>query len=83
MGLSCFGVYFPVIRSRLTVFAMTGLPKPIVHTNKTMVFLDAAKTMFDAHEETLLDHYGDGRWYSPVPSLHVLPLTTTLHLIGH
>ncbi|KAL8817287.1 MAG: hypothetical protein Q9191_008175 [Dirinaria sp. TL-2023a] len=55
-----------------------GLPKPIVHSNKTMVYYDAAKDMPDADEETILDHYGDGRWYTPVPSLHIVGMTGVL-----
>ncbi|KAI4089244.1 MAG: hypothetical protein L6R37_008075 [Teloschistes peruensis] len=49
----------------------TGLPKPTVYTNESMVTLDAAKVMPDAHEQTFSDQYSDGRWHSPVPSLHV------------
>ena len=65
------------------MFEMIGLPKPIVHSNKTMVYYDTANAMPDAHEETISDHYGDGRWYTPVPSLHVCVLASALSLIGH
>lgn len=44
-----------------------------------MTSLDAAKTMPDAHTETMNDHFQNSRWYTPLPTLHVSfgPFTTS------
>lgn len=45
-----------------------------------MASLDAAKTMPDAHTETMNDHFQNSRWYTPLPTLHVSfgPFTTVI-----
>lgn len=50
-----------------------GLPKPIIYTNMMMTSLDAARSMPDRDAETIMDHYANSRWYTPLPSLHVQP----------
>ncbi|MCJ1250586.1 hypothetical protein MMC30_007814 [Trapelia coarctata] len=56
----------------------TGLPKPIVFTNQMMTSLDAAKTMPATDQETPIDHFSNGRWYTPLPNLHFVGMTVTL-----
>ncbi|KAL8898242.1 MAG: hypothetical protein Q9207_006806 [Kuettlingeria erythrocarpa] len=56
----------------------TGLPKPIVYTNMMMTSIDAARTMPNSDDETILDHYAEHRWYTPLPSLHFVGMTATL-----
>ncbi|KAL9598405.1 MAG: hypothetical protein Q9219_004495 [cf. Caloplaca sp. 3 TL-2023] len=56
----------------------TGLPKPIVYTNAMMTSLDAARNMPDQDEETIMDHYANSRWYTPLPSLHFVGMTAAL-----
>lgn len=36
-----------------------------------MTSLDAAKLMPGADEETPISYFSNGRWYTPLPSLHV------------
>ncbi|KAL8668541.1 MAG: hypothetical protein Q9168_006833 [Polycauliona sp. 1 TL-2023] len=56
----------------------TGLPKPIVYTNMMMTSIDAARTMPDPDEVTIMDHYAGRRWYTPLPSLHFVGMTAAL-----
>ncbi|KAL9053698.1 MAG: hypothetical protein Q9206_003833 [Seirophora lacunosa] len=56
----------------------TGLPKPVIYTNMMMTSIDAARTMPDPDDETILDHYAEHRWYTPLPSLHFVGMTAAL-----
>ncbi|KAL8806333.1 MAG: hypothetical protein Q9200_005078 [Gallowayella weberi] len=58
----------------------TGLPKPIIYTNKMMASLDAARLMPDQDDETIMDQFADCRWYTPLPSLHFVGMTCALQL---
>ncbi|KAL9049734.1 MAG: hypothetical protein Q9206_005382 [Seirophora lacunosa] len=58
----------------------TGLPKPITFTNKMMTCMDAARTMPDRDDETIMDHFVNGRWYASLPSLHFVGMTTALQM---
>ncbi|KAF1973116.1 putative AMP-binding enzyme [Bimuria novae-zelandiae CBS 107.79] len=56
----------------------TGMPKLVTYSQKMMASLDAAKSMPDAHEETMSDHFSRRRWYTPLPSLHFVGMTVSL-----
>lgn len=58
----------------------TGLPKPITYTNLMMTSIDAARTMPDADQGTILDHFANSRWYTPLPSLHFVGMTMALQM---
>ncbi|MCJ1465426.1 hypothetical protein MMC07_004044 [Pseudocyphellaria aurata] len=58
----------------------TGLPKPITYTNFMMTSMDAARTMPDADQGTMLDRAANSRWYTPLPTLHFLGMTVALQL---
>jgi acyl-CoA synthetase (AMP-forming)/AMP-acid ligase II len=62
----------------------TGYPKPITYTHQMMAAFDVAASLPDI-DEFLLHHAPGRRWYTPLPSLHlvgmmmVLSITTYAH----
>lgn len=65
----------------LVVLTRVGLPKLVTYSHQMMSSLDAAELMPDAHEETMNRHFEHRRWYTPLPSLHVCYVTSSLYLI--
>ncbi|KAF1956867.1 putative AMP-binding enzyme [Byssothecium circinans] len=56
----------------------TGLPKLITYTHGMMASFHNARSMPDADAETMLDHFANRRWYTPLPSLHFVGMTVAL-----
>ncbi|PVI01653.1 putative AMP-binding enzyme [Periconia macrospinosa] len=55
----------------------TGLPKLITYTHVMMASFNEAALMPDAKDETMLDHFANRRWYTPLPSLHFVGMTVS------
>ncbi|KAF1998814.1 putative AMP-binding enzyme [Amniculicola lignicola CBS 123094] len=59
----------------------TGLPKLIGYTHQMMVAWEAADLMPDAGKhDTIMQHIPGRRWYSPLPTLHVVGMYVALQL---
>ncbi|KAF2705779.1 putative AMP-binding enzyme [Pleomassaria siparia CBS 279.74] len=56
----------------------TGLPKLITYTHGMMAALHDAKGMPDAEDKSMLNHFANRRWYTPLPSLHVVGMVVAL-----
>ncbi|EAW23609.1 putative AMP-binding enzyme [Aspergillus fischeri NRRL 181] len=57
----------------------TGSPKPITYTHQMMAALDVAASLPDI-DEFLLHHAPGRRWYTPLPSLHLVGMMMVLSM---
>ncbi|EDP49902.1 hypothetical protein KXW98_001891 [Aspergillus fumigatus] len=57
----------------------TGFPKPITYTHEMMAALDVAASLPDI-DEFLLHHAPGRRWYTPLPSLHLVGMMMVLSM---
>lgn len=71
-------VLYPLL---FIVLIGVGLPKLITYSHQMMASLDAAELMPDAHEENMNRHFEHKRWYTPLPSLHVCYVFSSLYPI--
>ncbi|CAI6333958.1 unnamed protein product [Periconia digitata] len=58
----------------------TGLPKLVPYTHQMLAALDTAKFMPDANEDNILTHFANRRWYTPLPTLHVVGMLLSLQV---